>query len=93
MCLLACFNVLNLKGARGTYQVETRIQCAVFLSPCLQYLQNQYCDLETQKLDGMARPMKIIDFKCIYSGAKLVGDTLCTRFQPTCLCCKPGMYK
>lgn len=27
-CLLACFNVLNLKGASGTYQVETRILCA-----------------------------------------------------------------
>lgn len=28
---LACFNVLNLKGASGTYQVETRILRAVFL--------------------------------------------------------------
>lgn len=27
----ACFSVLNLAGAGGTYQVETRIQCGAFL--------------------------------------------------------------
>lgn len=53
--LLACFNVLNLKGASGTYQVETRILCAVFLSTFIRHLKNQYRDLETQRLDGPAR--------------------------------------
>lgn len=51
----ACFNVLNPEGASGTYQVETRIPCAVFLSAFIHYLKNQYRDLETHRLDGPAR--------------------------------------
>ena len=51
----ACFNVLNPEGASGTYRVETRIPCAVFLSAFIRYLKNQYRDLETRGLDGPAR--------------------------------------
>lgn len=53
--LLACFNALSLKGASGTYQVETRILREAFLAAFIRHLKNQYSDLETQRLDGPTR--------------------------------------
>lgn len=67
---LACFNVLNHNGVSGTHQVATRIPCAAFLSTFIWYLKNQYCDLETQRLDGPSKEsLQIIYLKNIYSGA------------------------
>ena len=88
----ACFNVLNPEGASGTYQVETRIPCAVFLSAFIHYLKNQYRDLETLAGWASEEPPQIIYFKKHLFWGKRVSDTACTvhalarRREPDCVC-------